>query len=88
MSCVFQERVDGLRASSSDGKRNIAALTERVQTLQSELSQSQLRRSELETELHNTQEVSERLHTWVMSLHGNVALNLNVPNTARFYVKI
>lgn len=87
MSCVFQERVDGLRASASDGKRNIAALTERVQTLQSELSQSQLRRSELETELHNTQEVSERLHTWVLSLRRNVALNVNVPNATHFYVK-
>lgn len=42
----------------SDGKRNIGVLTERVQTLQSELTQSQLRRSELEAELHNTQEVS------------------------------
>lgn len=41
----------------SDGKRNIGVLTERVQTLQSELTQSQLRRSELEAELHNTQEV-------------------------------
>lgn len=54
---MVQERVDGLRASMSDGKRNIGVLTERVQTLQSELTQSQLRRSELEAELHNTQEV-------------------------------
>ncbi len=50
--------MDGLRASVSDGKRNISVLTERVQTLQSELTQSHLHRSELEAELHNTQEVS------------------------------
>lgn len=53
----FQECADGLRSSVSDEKRNATALMEQAQTLQSELSQSQLRRSELETELQNTQEV-------------------------------
>ncbi len=60
--------MDGLRASASDEKRNIAALTERAQTTQSELTQSHLRRSELETELHNTQEVSVfKLHSFTFA---------------------
>lgn len=37
----------------------MATLTERVQSLQSELDQSELRREELEAELANTQEVTE-----------------------------
>lgn len=60
MCGFFQERADEFRSSMSDGKRNITSLMERVQTLQSELSQSQLRRSEIETELCNTQEVREQ----------------------------
>lgn len=54
--CV-QERVDELRAALSEGKLAVASLTDRVQTLQSELTLSQQRREELETELNNTQEV-------------------------------
>lgn len=38
----------------------MAALTERVQSLQSELDHSELRREELEAELTNTQEVRRR----------------------------
>jgi chaperonin cofactor prefoldin len=42
----------------------MVALTERVQSLQTELTQSELRRGELEAELAHTQEVCERLtHT-------------------------
>ena len=51
--------MDETRASMVEGKRNMAALTERVQSLQSELNQSELRREELETELSNAQEVRE-----------------------------
>lgn len=54
--CV-QERVDSMRASLSEGKHAVETLTERMQNLQAELTQSQLRRQELETELADTQEV-------------------------------
>lgn len=37
----------------------MAALTERVQNLQSQLTESEVRREELEVELSSTQEVSE-----------------------------
>lgn len=46
----------------------MAALTERVQNLQSELSQSELRREELEAELSSTQEVREI--SWVSVTNG------------------
>lgn len=49
--------MDEVRASFAEARRNLAALTERVQSLQSELSQSELRREELEVELNNAQEV-------------------------------
>lgn len=49
--------MDEARASLMEGKRNTATLTEHVQTLQSELNQSELRREELEAELNNTKEV-------------------------------
>lgn len=42
----------------------MAALTERVQSLQSELDQSELRREELEAELNNTQEVRSMMCVW------------------------
>lgn len=51
--------MDEARASLVEGKRNIATLTERVQSLESDLNQSELRREELEAELNNTQEVRE-----------------------------
>lgn len=51
--------MDEARASLVEGKRNTATLTERVQSLESELNQSELRRGELEAELNNTQEVRE-----------------------------
>ncbi len=53
--------MDESRASVVEGKRSTAALTERVQSLQSELNESELRREELETELNNTQEVRETI---------------------------
>lgn len=40
----------------------MSALTERVQSLQSELNQSELRREDLEAELDKTQEVREKVH--------------------------
>lgn len=43
--------------SAAEARRNMAALSERVQSLQSELNHSELRREELQTELTNTQEV-------------------------------
>lgn len=49
--------MDEARASLAEGKRNMAVLTERVQSLESDLNQSELRREELEAELNNTQEV-------------------------------
>lgn len=52
--------MDGARASLAEGKRGMVALTERVQSLQTELTQSELRRGELEAELAHTQEVCER----------------------------
>lgn len=51
--------MDEARASLVEGKRNMVTLTERVQNLQSELDQSELRREEVEAELNNTQEVRE-----------------------------
>lgn len=56
-----QERVDATRGSLSEGKRNIAGLTEHVQSLQADLAQSELRREELEAELSHTQEVRRSL---------------------------
>lgn len=49
--------MDEARASLVEGKRNMATLTERVQRLQGELSESELGREQLEAELNNTQEV-------------------------------
>lgn len=49
--------MDEARSSLTEAKRSMAALTERVQSLQGELSQSELRREELEAELNNTLEV-------------------------------
>lgn len=51
--------MDETRASLAEGKRNMVTLTERVQSLQSELDQSELRREEVEAELNNTKEVGE-----------------------------
>lgn len=53
--------MDETRVSLVEGKRSTATLTERVQSLQSELNQSELRREELEAELNNTQEVRETI---------------------------
>lgn len=54
---VIKERMDEARASLTEVKRNVATLTERVQSLQGELNQSEMRGQELEAELSNTQEV-------------------------------
>lgn len=53
--------MDETRASLVEGKRNIATTTEHVQSLQSELHQSEMRREELEAELSNTREVCKHL---------------------------
>lgn len=55
--CATKERMEEARASLAEAKRNMAALTEHAQTLQSELNDSELRREELEAELSNTKEV-------------------------------
>lgn len=57
--------MDEARASLVEGKKNMAALTERVQSLQSELNQSELRREDLEAELDKTQEVREKVRPCV-----------------------
>lgn len=49
--------MDEARAALSEGKRNVVILTEHVQSLQSELEQSKLRREEAEAELNNIQKV-------------------------------
>lgn len=49
--------MDEARTSVTEAKRSMFALTERVQSLQGELTQSELLREELEAELKNTQEV-------------------------------
>jgi len=54
--------MDDARASLVEGKRNMVVLTERAQSLQSELDQSELKREEVEAELNNTQEVKKMDH--------------------------
>lgn len=49
--------MDEARTSAADARRTAAALSERAESLQSDLNHSELRREELETELTNTQEV-------------------------------
>lgn len=51
--------MDEARASLGEGKRNMSTLSERVQSLESELNQSELQREQLEAELNNAQEVGE-----------------------------
>lgn len=55
--------MDEVRASSSETRRSMVTLTERLQSLQTELSQSELRREELEVELSNSQEVDHLKET-------------------------
>lgn len=55
--CAYKDQLDEARASVGEGRRNMAALTERLQSLQSELNLSELRREELKSELNSTQEV-------------------------------
>lgn len=45
--------------SAAEGKRSSASISERIQSLQGELSHSERRREELEVELRSTQEVME-----------------------------
>lgn len=54
--------MDEARAAALEGRRSMAAVTECVQSLQSEMNQSELRREELEAELTNTQEVRELMY--------------------------
>lgn len=53
-----KEQLEEARASAAEAKKSSASISERIQGLQAELSQSERRREELETELKNTQEVS------------------------------
>lgn len=55
--CTKKDQLDEARVSAAEARRNMAAVSERVQSLQSELNHSELRREELQTELTNTQEV-------------------------------
>lgn len=52
--------MDEARTLAADARRTAAALSERVESLQSDLNHSELRREELETELTNTQEVRKK----------------------------
>lgn len=52
--------MDASRASLAEARRNTANLTERVQSLQSELTESELRREEVESELKSAQEVRDK----------------------------
>lgn len=61
--CTNKEQLEEARASAAEGKRSSASISERIQSLQGELSQSERRREELEAELKNTQEVKEILST-------------------------
>lgn len=54
--------MDEARAAALEGRRSMGSVTERVQSLQSEMNQSELRREELEAELTNTQEVRVSLY--------------------------
>lgn len=80
--------MDGARASLTDGKRGMTTLTERVQSLQSELTQSDLRRGELEAELAHTQEVrgrerkNENERERLLLIHNHF-LNTNLIHTHR-----
>lgn len=56
-----KEQLEEARASAAEGKRSSASVSERIQSLQVELGQSERRREELEVELKNTQEVQEML---------------------------
>ena len=51
--------MDEARVSLAEGRRSLAALGERMESLQSELSQSELRREHMEMELASTQEVTQ-----------------------------
>lgn len=52
-----KEQLEEARTSAAEGKRSSTSISERIQSLQVELSQSERRREELEAELRNTQEV-------------------------------
>lgn len=52
--------MDASRASLAEARRNTATLTERVQSLQTELTESELRREEVESELKSAQEVRDK----------------------------
>lgn len=66
--CANKEQLDEARASAADMRKSLAAVTERVQSLQSEWNQSELRQQELEAELSNTQEVRERVCVFAVSV--------------------
>uniref|UniRef100_A0A3P9BZZ5 Ciliary rootlet coiled-coil, rootletin n=1 Tax=Maylandia zebra TaxID=106582 RepID=A0A3P9BZZ5_9CICH len=53
---AVKEQMDASRASLAEARRNTATLTERVQSLQTELTESELRREEVESELKSAQE--------------------------------
>lgn len=67
-SAPMQGQADEARASAAEARRMATALSERVESLQSDLNHSELRREELETELTNTQEV-RTLHGSRWSVH-------------------
>lgn len=57
---AVKEQMDASRASLAEARRNTATLTERVQNLQTELTESELRREEVESELKSAQEVRDK----------------------------
>ncbi|CAF94804.1 unnamed protein product, partial [Tetraodon nigroviridis] len=58
--CTHKDQLEEARASAAEGKRSSASISERIQSLQGELSQSERRREELEVELRNTQELLQQ----------------------------
>lgn len=73
----------------AEGKRSSSSISERIQSLQGELSQSERRREELEAELRNTQEVKETLssfdHNFELNCSEIVIIRLQWPNPQHRY---
>ena len=57
---VLQERLDTTRAALSEAKKQNHSLMERVQGMQNELGDSEVRRAELETQVRSSHVVSAR----------------------------
>lgn len=72
--------MDDARTSLAEVKRNMATHTESVQTLETKLNQSELRREELEAELNNTQEVKNHLNMSSNKVGRGLIWGLSLPS--------